>query len=510
MIHFVNGNIITMQRSGEIFSSMSIEGDQIKALGHDLVYSEPENGIEVVDLQGKTVLPGFYDSHLHLISTFLNEISINFKDASSIKDVLELIDAWPHKTQYPIVIGKRLSEFTIKERRLPTRIELDRVSKDFPVVISSIEFHTVLMNSFALNQFKIPFVSQGFEKDEKRNFTGILRNRVAFIALKKVYELLEEKHYLLGANQTFKEAIQKGVTTMVAVEGGPLFHTSHSEILLHHKDNFPIDIELFYSTTNLKNVLKHNLPRVGGDLFLDGSFRSYNAALYEPYSDTQDNYGTLFFTDNELIEFIEQAHDLDLQVAVHAVGPRAIESLLNAYETVLKKKPKADHRHRIEHFELPLPQHIERAKSLGIILAMHPTYEYFFREEGMMYDTRLGKKRASMTNPFKQIVDEGIRIAGCSDSDVMPIDPLLGVHSAVNHPNPDSRITPYKALEMYTINGAYGVFQDQLKGSLQVGKKADFVILDQNPLTIDHSKIKDIKVCSTFKNGRCLFGGKTL
>lgn len=510
MTLFLNANIITMQRPGETFSSMRIEGDQITALGHDLTCDEKETGTDIVNLQGRTVLPGFYDSHLHLISTFLNEISINFENASSIQEVLDLINTWPHKNRYPIVIGKRLSEFSLKERRLPTRVELDSVSKDFPVVISSIEFHTVLMNSFALDQFKIPFVNQGFEKDENKSFTGTLRNRVAFMALKKVYALLEEKHYLSGADQTFKKAIQKGVTTMVAVEGGPLFHTRHPEILLKHKDNFPIDIELFYSTTDLKKVLKHNLPRVGGDLFLDGSFRSHNAALYEPYSDTQNNCGTLFYTDNELIEFIEHSHALDLQVAVHAVGPRAIESLLNAYEAVLKKKPKTDHRHRIEHFEMPLPQHIERAKSLGLVLAMHPTYEYFFREEGMMYDTRLGKKRALMTNPFRQIIDAGIKIAGCSDSDVMPIDPMLGVHSAVNHPNPDSRITPYEALEMYTINGAYGIFQEHMKGSLQIGKKADFVVLDQNPLTIDHSKIKDIKVCCTFKNGRCLFGGKAL
>lgn len=511
MTLFVNANIITMKHSGETFHSMRVEGDQITALGHDLSYKVHKTEKEdVIDLQGRTVLPGFYDSHLHLISTFLNEISINFNEASSIQDVLDLIDSWPHKNQCPIVFGKRLSEFTIKERRLPTRIELDRVSKDFPLVISSIEFHTVLMNSFALNQFKIPFVNQGFEKDENSSFTGTLRNRVAFMALKKVYELLEDKHYLAGADQTFQEAIQKGVTTMVAVEGGPLFHTRHPEILLLNKEKFPIDVELFYSTTNLKNVLKYNLPRIGGDLFLDGSFRSHNAALYEPYSDTENNCGKLFFTDTELIEFIEQAHDLDLQVAVHAVGPRALESLLNAFETVLLKKPKSDHRHRIEHFELPLPQHIEWAKSLGIVLAMHPTYEYFFRGEGMMYETRLGKKRALMTNPFRQIVDAGIKIAGCSDSDIMPIDPLLGVHSAVNHPNPDSRLTPYEALELYTINGAYGIFQDHQKGSLQIGKKADFVILEQDPLSVEHSKLKDIKVCSTFKNGRCLFGGNVL
>lgn len=507
MTLFVNGNIITMHQLGEIFTSMRIEGDKIISLGYEDINNVQEENTNVINLQGKTLVPGFYDSHLHLISTFLNENSINFSEASSIQDVLNRIEAWPHKTLFPIVIGKRLSEFTIKEHRLPTRIELDSVSKDFPVVISSIEFHTVLMNSFALNRLKIPFVNQGYEKDNNSSFTGTLKNRAAFMALKKVYELLQDDQYLLGASQTFNKAIQNGVTTMVSVEGGPLFHPRHPKILLQHKNDFPIDVEVFYSTTNLKEILKLNLPRIGGDIFLDGSFRAHNAALYEPYSDTQDNYGTLFFTELELIEFIEHAHALDLQISIHAVGPRALELLLNAFEKVLKKNPKVDHRHRIEHFELPQPQHIKRAKDLGIVLAMHPTYEYFFREEGMMYDTRIGKERSLLTNPFRQIIDADIKIAGCSDSDVMPINPLLGIHSAVNHPNPNSRITPYEALEMYTINGAYAIFQEKEKGSLQIGKKADFVILDQNPLTVKPSNIKDIKVCSTFKNGKCLFGG---
>lgn len=505
MIHFVNGKILTMEKQGEYFTSMQIDGDRIAALGHidahELKYSDEQ----VIDLEGKTILPGFYDSHLHLISTFLNEISINFEEAKSIKDVLELIDQWPHKYDVPVVMGKRLSEFTLTERRLPTRVELDRVSSDFPLVISSIEFHTVLMNSYALNQFRIPFINQGFEKDGNSSFTGKLINRAAFIALKKVYDRLEDKHYLAGADKTFEAALKKGVTTMVAVEGGPLFHSRHPEILLQYKNQFPIDIELFYSTTDLRKVLKHNLPRVGGDLFLDGSFRSRNAALYEPYSDTNDNFGKLFYTDEELIEFIEHAHDLDLQIAVHAVGPRAIDRLLYAYETVLSNKPRTDHRHRIEHFELPLPEHILRAKALGITLAMHPTYEFFFREEGMMYDTRLGKERAAMTNPFRQIIDSGIRVAGCSDSDVMPIDPMLGVHAAVNHPNSKSRVTVYEALKMYTHDGAYAIFQEKSKGSLKVGKKADFVILGKNPLETNHSELKDIIIHSTYKNGQCLF-----
>jgi len=506
---YTNGKIITMEKDGIIYKNMIVQNGIIIDVGNDEIlknelYSNFKVN-EVINLNGMIVLPGFFDSHLHLISTFLHEIAINFEHAKSISDVLEIISSYPKKYDAPVVLGKRLSEFNLKERRLPTRKELDTVAKDFPIIISSIEFHTVLMNSYAINLFNIPFTTDGFEKDASNNFTGIIKNRGAFLALKKAYELLDEETHLRGSTETFNRAIQHGVTTMVTVEGGPLFHTKHPEILLNNKKNFPIDVELLYSTTDLKKVLKFGLPRVGGDLFLDGSFRSQNAAMFTPYKDSIDNIGTLFFTDKELVEFIGHAHDLDLQVSIHAVGPRAIDVLLDAYEVVLKNKPLSDHRHRIEHFELPLPIHIKRAKELNLVLAMHPTYELFFREGGKMYDTRLDTVRASMTNPFRAIIDEGIKIAGCSDSDVMPIHPMLGIHAAVNHPNKNSRITPYEALEMFTINGAYGIFKEKEKGSLTPGKIADFIVLDNNPLDIEPSKIKDIKVLYTYKNGHLIY-----
>lgn len=506
---YKNGQFITMEKENFSYKNMIVDNGLIVAIGNndlldDGLYKNTHFD-ETVDLQGKTVLPGFFDSHLHLISTFLHEIAINFEHASSINDVLNIISDYPKKYDAPVVLGKRLSEFNLKERRLPTRKELDTVAKDFPIIISSIEFHTVLMNSYAMNLFNIPFTTEGFEKDAFNSFTGIIKNRGAFLALKKAYELLDEKSHLEGSEATFKRAVQHGVTTMVTVEGGPLFHTKHPEILLNNRKSFPIDVELLYSTTDLKKVLKFGLPRVGGDLFLDGSFRSQNAAMFTPYKDSINNIGTLFFTYKELVEFIGHAHDLDLQVAIHAVGPRAIDLLLDAYEAVLKNKPVSDHRHRIEHFELPLPIHIKRAKELNLVLAMHPTYEFFFREDGKMYDTRLDNERSSMTNPFRAIIDEGIPIAGCSDSDIMPIHPMLGVHSAVNHPNKDSCITPYEALEMFTINGAYGIFKEKEKGSLTPGKIADFIVLDSNPLEVIPTKLKDIQVLYTYKNGRLIY-----
>lgn len=505
MTLFTNGRFITMERQGQWYKNMLVSGNKIVALGNDEIFSQVPSDVKEHDLKERPVLPGFYDSHMHFISTCLNEIAINFETARSIDDVLELIDVSLDNYKYPVRLGKRMSEFHLKERRFPTRKELDLVSKDFPLVISSIEFHTVLMNSYAMNLFKIPFTSDGYEKDEHNNFTGRLCNKSASIALRKVYALLNEKMHLKGKKKVIEMALSHGVTTMVSVEGGPLFHKKHPKILLKNKSKFPIDVEMFYSTTDLKEIMRHGLPRVGGDLFLDGSFRSHNAALFSSYKDSKNNLGKLFFTEKELEEFIGQAHDLDLQVAVHAVGPRAIDFLLKAYDKVLSKKPYRDHRHRIEHFELPFSRHINHAKKLGLVLAMHPAYEIFFREKGMMYDTRLGKERSMLTNPLREIIEEGICVAGCSDSDVMPLDPLIGIHAAVNHPNPDSRITPYQAIEMFTINGAYSIFQENEKGSLVSGKRADFIVLDSSPFTVEREKIKNIQVLQTYKDGKLVY-----
>ena len=506
---YKNGSIITMEQE-KVFTYMLVDQGTIVEIGK----GDPPEGYRgasvLVDLKGKTVLPGFFDSHMHLISTFFNETSILFDDARSISDVLQLIEMHQNKYDQPVVLGKRLSQFNLKERRLPTRHELDKVSGNFPLVINSIEFHSVLMNSYAMNFLRIPFLSIDYEKNELNQFTGRIRNSSAAIALKKVYSLLSDDFHLVGADKTFQKAVKKGLTTLVAVEGGPLFHPKHPDLILENKHRFPIDVELFYSTTDLKKIVARELTRAGGDLFLDGSFRSRNAAIFDPYKDAPDNLGNLFFTEGELTEFIKQAHSMDLQISVHAVGPRAIELLVNTYEKVLRGNPKEDHRHRIEHFELPDPSQILKAKSLGLVLAMHPAYEHFFREEDNMYDTRLGKSRALLTNPFRSILDEGIIVAGCSDSDVLPLDPLLGVHAAVNHPNPLSRVSTYEALEMFTINGAYSIFQEKEKGSLKPGKKADFIVLDKNPLMINSGLIKDIKVLQTYKGGHLIYDGGDL
>lgn len=496
-----NANIIDMKNKNNAIKDVLIEDHEIQKI----LNCGEMNCSNTIDLGGKTLIPGFIDSHVHLVQTIIDEFSVNLEDAKNIDEVLQKIsDKRKNNPTIDMILGTRLSEFSLEDNKLPTKEDLDKVAPDIPVFLSSVEFHTITVNSFALHKLNLPL---SIDKIEKKNGlpTGRMINEASILARKKMYEMLSVNQQLDDLEKVQDKIIQQGVTSLIAIEGGYLFHNKHVDFLLKNMDRFKIDVSIFFSTTDTKKVKAYNFNKIGGDIFLDGSFASQNAAISEPYNDSENEKGKLFFTEQEIDDFIENSIKENLQVSIHAVGDIGIEKVLDSYERILKKYPNSNLRHKIEHFELPKQEHIVRARDLNLILTMHPTYEYFFREKGGMYDRRLGQKRSLKTNPFRQIFDEGIIVAGGSDSNVMPVNPLLGIHSAVNHPNEDSRITPYEALKMFTINGYYGNFEEEVKGTIEPGKLADLVVLSNNPLECEKNSIKDIKVLYTIKNGEIIY-----
>jgi hypothetical protein len=458
------------------------------------------------DLNGKTILPGFIDSHMHLIPSCIDQYAINLENAKSIEEILELIKT--HREKNPetnMIIGSRLTEFSLEEKRLPTKEDLDQVAKDIPVFLSSIEFHTATVNSYVLHQLNLPLSLEKIIRDENDHPTGQMVNNASIIARKKMYEMFSEKNLKQAFEKVYQNIVKNGITSLIAIEGGYLFHNKHVDFLVKNKLDYPIDIDILYSTTDVNKVKVLGLNKIGGDIFLDGSFRSRNAKISDSYSDAPGETGKLFFSQEEIEDLIETCILENLQISVHAVGNIGIKTLIDAYENVYKKYPSKDYRHKIEHFELPDMEDIPRVKSLGLVLTMHPSYENFFRADGGMYDQRLGKERSLKTNPLRQVFDAGITVAGGSDSHILPANPLLGVHSAVNHPNEKSRLTIFEALKMYTINGAYGNKEEHLKGTIQEGKLADFAVLSDNPLTSDPEELKNISVEQTIKNGKIIF-----
>ncbi len=168
-------------------------------------------------------------------------------------------------------------------------------------------------------------------------------------------------------------------------------------------------------------------------------------------------------------------------------GNRSIEQAISAHEYALDRTGNAGLRHRLEHVELPTGNHIERAKELGLVFSMSPTYEYIWGGPGKMNWDRLGENYR-LTNPFREIIDEGVVVCGGSDCDVTPADPLLGIYAAVNHPVENHRVDIYNAIKMFTCNGAYGIFEERRKGCLEPGKLADIVILDKDILKVKKEK----------------------
>ena len=502
-----NGTVLTMDHNHSIESWVAVGQGRIIGLGEDHGYEKYlKDADEVIDLKGKTVLPGFYDSHVHLVQTGLNMLDV---DLSKVKNMEELLNSISKKAQSippgELIRGIGFDELSIEEQRMPTRYELDRWAPNNPVWVNRVEYHTSVVNSMALHQLSLPYNLEGIVRDERNLPLGLLTGKASAMVRNHIFHNISDQMRLKGISEALNKAIENGITTLNAMEGGFTFHDKDAEIINKNKEVFPIDVVLFYQTVNVEKILQKKLSRVGGCIFLDGSFGSRTAALAEPYSDSPGERGVLYFSQEDLDEFVLNAHINRLQVSVHAIGSRAIDQILNAYEAAQAIYPRKDHRHRIEHFELPSEEHIKRAANLGLILSMQPAYEYYWGNPGGMYETRLGRERGNTTNPFRKIIDQGITIAGGSDSDVTPMNPLLGIHSAVNHPKGDYSVDVLEAIQLYTINGARAVFEESKKGSIEVGKLGDLVILDQNPLNIEKTQIKDIEVMATIKEGHLLY-----
>jgi hypothetical protein len=501
-----NGLILTVDEKNNFANWVAVSNGKVLDIGKDDGYKKYiKSTSEAIDLKGKTVLPGFYDSHVHLAQTGLNMLCVDLSNVKSIKELLELIKKKANEIpKGELIRAIGFDESKIKEKRFPTRYELDYCAPDNPVWINRVEYHTSIVNSMALHMLNLPFNLEGIVKNEKGLPNGQLRGKANSISRNKMLGIISDNMRSEGIDKALTIAIENGITTINAMEGGFLFYDKDAEYILENKSTLPIDVVLFYQIVDIEKVINKGLKRIGGCLFLDGSFGSRTAALDSPYNDLDGINGTLFFSQEELNDFVLRAHRNNLQITVHAIGSRAIEQILNAYEYAQNVFHRKDHRHRIEHFELPSQEHIERAARLNLILSMQPTYEYYWGGSGKMYETRLGTDRRKLTNPLKKIIDNGLIIAGGSDSDVTPMNPILGIYSAVNHPTNEYAIDVLDAIRLFTINGAKAVFEEEYKGSIEVGKYADFVILDKNPLRVNKEDIKNIRVVATIKEGNIL------
>ena len=504
----VYGNIYTMDLRKPEAEVIGIKDGKIRFCGTRRA-SSLLKAKRTLDFRGKTILPGFIDTHVHVIPAGIFMKGADLSKAKTVSDVLDLLRENAGKTApKDWILGAYFQDKLIAEKRFPTKEELDAVSKDRPVLICHNDLHPIAFNTKALEILKVRPDKPGVITDENGEMTGQVEDPGCVDMLADILAKMGIASILDGIFLVDDYAAAHGVTTV--------FGKDVLDILLLReiaKDLFKIEfVPMWYSDgcrdlASLEKFLKNKMfaGRACVCAFADGAFDGHSAALAEPYTDRPDTKGILNYSDEEMYAFTMTAHRAGAQVSFHAIGDAAVDQVLRVYERVLADCPREDHRLRIEHFEEPTKEAIEKAASLRVALSMQPLLlEVCEKMDFSGYAGFIGD-RVLRCSPYRSVLDHGLLVGGGTDFPVTPMDVLHGAKIAMTHPVESERITLQECLEMNTSEAAKLGFLENRKGRLAFGLDADFIVLDQDPYAVETDALDGIKIEKTFRGGRCVF-----
>ena len=503
----IGGTILTMEDSLPECSGVLIEKGRITAVGSsDAVAAlARERKAGILDLKGKTAVPGLHDCHVHVMGTGLNATGIDLFDCATVDEVLDKLREGLKSPGEDWIYGTRLDESRLREKRPPTAKELDALSGRRGIFLVDRGLHYTLVNTASYTALGLKGDEPGVVRGSDGRPNGRLHGQANGIARSYYNNQMSDARRREAIRYTVQQALAKGVTTIHGMEGGDMFSDADIPVLLDMQGHLPLDIVLYWDTENVEAVRDTGLRSMGTDLLLDGSIGSRTAAFDEPYADDPSSRGVLYFDSDTITGIIERALKYGLQSGFHAIGQRGIRQVLDCFEAACARCPVPDHRFRIEHFGFPDQRDIDRAVRLGVVVSTQPAFTYLRGGPGSVYNERTGEARERRAYPMRRFLEAGIVLGGGSDSGVTPIDPVLGIHAAVNPPYEENSITARQALRMFTIDGAYTAFEEKEKGSIAAGKWGDLTILSDNPLAVDPRKIKDIAVEMTVKKGEIVY-----
>ncbi|MBU0713844.1 MAG: amidohydrolase [Verrucomicrobia bacterium] len=500
----VNGNIITMDEKDTRAQAMAVKDGKIMAVGTS---SEIEThllpGWRKINLEGKTVLPGFIDCHSHLDIAGAYKTFTDGSKLRSIDAILSVVKQQAMKTPAGQLIAiNNINQNNLKEQRPPTRYELDRGTTDHPVILIHYTIHQAYLNSAAVKLFGINASLDGADADNGI-VNGILRDPASVEIIGKALGLIPKENITRGILAVSCEALKHGISTIHTMQGSELYPDAAKDMLAL-ADQLPVHLVVWNSSNDTNKLFNLKLPRLGGcsDFMADGEITSHTAAIFEPYNDLPLSRGTLLHTQEYWDKYVLVAYAHNLQFAAHAETEAGIETVLWAMEKANAFYPNKKLRCRIEHLEMPTMTQLERMNKIGVIASMQPAFVDLPAQEMAALIKAFGDTRMQRYNPLKDVVDHGIIIAGGSDSPVTPYNPIAGIYSAVNHPIKTQRVSVKEAVKMFTVNAAYSAFEENEKGTLEVGKIADMVVLSADPFSIPVEKLREIKVEKTFVAGR--------
>lgn len=503
----VNGKGITMDEAFPKCEALYLKDGKINALGStkEIKTMAAKDDARIFDLQGKAFMPGLHDCHVHMMGTGMSAIGINLFNCRSINEVIQLLEKEKTSNDKEWIYGYGLDESRLEEKKPPTAKILDEVFGNRPVYLVDRGLHYTLVNTAAMEAIGFIGNEEGLLKDVEGNITGRLHSVANGHARKFFFDKMSWAQREAAIRYTASMAVKEGITTIHAMEGGDLFSDEDIPVFLEIMDSLPVHVVLHWCSTHPEEVIAKRLKIIGTDILLDGSIGSRTAAFKEPYTDEPGTCGILYFDDEWILNYIVNAHKNGLQTGFHAIGQRAITQVLNCLEKALAIYPIKDHRFRIEHFGFPDQRDIQRAADLGVVISTQPAFTYLRGGPVSVYEDRVGNKRNRRAYPIREFLDAGIIVGGGSDSNVTPMDPLIGIHAAVNPPYYENAITVQEALKLFTIDGAYTAGEEDIRGSLTLGKAGDITVLSQNPLDVLSEKLKDISVEMTIFQGNVVY-----
>ncbi len=554
---YYGGDILTMEGDKPQYAESIVTKDgKIAFVGKLTEAQEKYKDATKRDLQGKVMVPGFVDAHAHFYAFGSQAVAANLLagpdgKVENIDDIVSTLKEWSKgpnlKRTEGWILGMGYDDAMLAEGRHPTKEDLDKISKDIPVMVTHISGHFCVLNSAGLKKAGITAQSKDPKGGKIRRMAdsqepnGVLEELAAIpLMMKSIYPHSKEnvKYFLKKSEET---AMKYGITT--AQEGRAM--GNHEDMMMYaEEEGFKIDV-ISYLDYSMKNNVKGmtcagaghheksgedytrmktpwvgktytNGYRVGGmKITLDGSPQGRTAWRTKPYLLPPDGQKEgyvgypAFDDDKELEELYGLAFKHDWQVLTHMNGDAAVDQFIRTMGAAAKKYGNDDRRSVLIHGVLMRKDQIDALKALKVIPSMYTMHTFYW---GDWYKKIIGKDAAQLIAPAKTFIEKGFNLTIHTDAPVALPNQMTIVSASVNRTSrsgtvmgPDERITPYQALQGITINSAYQSFEEDRKGSLKVGKLADLVILSDNPLKVDPTKIKEITVLETIKEGNTVY-----
>ena len=528
---YVNGNVLTMDHADSIASAVAVRDGRLVAIGGN---DDVGTGRRVVDLDGRTLLPGFYDPHSHFPrngAVALYVVDLNSPPIGRMRSIDDMLEALRRKAAVTPrgqwVVGYGYDDTQVAEKRHPTRQDLDTVSTDHPVWITHISYHLGAANSMALAMAGVDAATPQPEGGvirldaESGEPNGVFEEPPAMYLVCDLVPLLDDAQEMDGINAAAREYASRGVTT--AQNANADARAIETMVAASKQGYLPLravmcpswELALEMSEGRYAIDLAGDpLVRLGAaKVFADGSIQGYTGYLAKPYhvpfEGDADYRGYPIFPREKLVSIVGDLHRAGWQVVIHGNGDAAIDDILDAYRTALAETPRPDARHAVIHAQMAREDQLDAMHELGVTPSFFSLHTYYWGDRHR--DIFMGPERAMRMSPAQSAVRRGIRFSIHCDTPVVPMTPLLLVWAAVNRISTggaiigaEQRLTPMQALRAVTIDAAWQYFDEAVTGSLEVGKRADMVILSEDPLTYPLF-IRDIAVLETIVGGRTVY-----